>query len=74
MPTTTRTRHNTCAQCVLCSSRCGDACCSQVAATRWLIQDELRIQTTQCDNCIIGTSEARGGCLCVCLGRAGVQA
>lgn len=34
-------------------------CCfaQSVASTRWLIQDELRIQTTQCDNCIIGTSE-----------------
>jgi hypothetical protein len=36
-------------------------CCfaQSVASTRWAIQDELRIQTTQCDNCIIGTSEQR---------------
>ena len=26
-----------------------------VASTRFMIQDELRIQTTKCDNCIIGT-------------------
>ncbi len=54
-----------------CSGRCGEqnspecclclevTCCfaQSVAATRWAIQDELRIQTTQCDNCIIGTSK-----------------
>lgn len=54
-----------------CSGRCGEqnapefclamevCCCfaQSVAATRWGIQDELRLQTTQCDNCIIGTSE-----------------
>ena len=54
-----------------CSGRCGEqknpqcclclevTCCfaQSVAATRWLIQDELRLQTTSCDNCIIGTSE-----------------
>lgn len=34
-------------------------CCfaQSVAATRWAIQDELRLQTTPCDNCIIGTSK-----------------
>jgi hypothetical protein len=34
-------------------------CCfaQSVASTRWMIQDELGIQNTQCDNCIIGTSE-----------------
>jgi hypothetical protein len=56
-----------------CSGRCGEqnapefclamevCCCfaQSVAATRWAIQDELRLQTTQCDNCIIGTSECR---------------
>jgi hypothetical protein len=25
-----------------------------VASTRWMIQDELRLETTKCDNCIIG--------------------
>ena len=25
-----------------------------VASTRWMIQDELRVQNTQCDNCLIG--------------------
>ena len=27
-----------------------------VASTRWMIQDELRVQNTQCDNCLIGNS------------------
>ena len=27
-----------------------------VASTRWMIQDELRVQNTQCDNCLIGDS------------------
>lgn len=33
------------------------ACCfpQSVASTRWLLQDEMRIMNTQCDNCIIGT-------------------
>ena len=25
-----------------------------VASTRWMIQDEQRIQNTKCDNCLIG--------------------
>lgn len=26
-----------------------------VASTRFMIQDEMRLETTPCDNCIIGT-------------------
>jgi len=51
-----------------CSGRCGESKCPEfclctevflcfgnsVASTRFLLQDEFNIQTTQCDNCIIG--------------------
>ncbi|KAF2586927.1 hypothetical protein F2Q70_00034944 [Brassica cretica] len=57
-----------CAGYMPCSGRCGEAKCPQlclatevfccfgtsVASTRFLLQDEFQIQTTQCDNCIIG--------------------
>jgi hypothetical protein len=50
-----------------CSGKCGESqcpelclatevfCCfgNSVASTRFLLQDEFNIQTTQCDNCII---------------------
>lgn len=63
-----------------CSGRCGEqnnpecclclevACCfaQSVASTRWMIQDELRIQNTQCDNCIIGTMIAAQYLACLC--------
>uniref|UniRef100_A0A3N7FZI0 Uncharacterized protein n=1 Tax=Populus trichocarpa TaxID=3694 RepID=A0A3N7FZI0_POPTR len=28
--------------------------CNSVSSTRFLLQDEFNIQTTQCDNCIFG--------------------
>lgn len=51
-----------------CSGRCGEQSCPEyclclevcccfaqsVATTRWMIQDELRVSTTKCDNCLIG--------------------
>eukprot|EP00879_Flechtneria_rotunda_P013268 GHRR01013855.1.p1 GENE.GHRR01013855.1~~GHRR01013855.1.p1 ORF type:complete len:212 (+),score=45.40 GHRR01013855.1:436-1071(+) len=63
-----------------CSGRCGEQsspeCClcmevffcfaQSVASTRWMIQDELRIQTTECDNCIIGTMVAMQYFACIC--------
>jgi len=50
-----------------CSGKCGESkcpevclatevfCCfgNSVASTRFLLQDEFNIQTTQCDNCVI---------------------
>nr|VDD49357.1 unnamed protein product [Brassica oleracea] len=61
-------RYTCCAGYMPCSGRCGEAKCPQlclatevfccfgtsVASTRFLLQDEFQIQTTQCDNCIIG--------------------
>ncbi|AAF07369.1 hypothetical protein AtNW77_Chr1g0063781 [Arabidopsis thaliana] len=61
-------RYTCCAGYMPCSGRCGESKCPQlclatevflcfgnsVASTRFLLQDEFNIQTTQCDNCIIG--------------------
>ncbi|GAB4857413.1 hypothetical protein Ancab_015322 [Ancistrocladus abbreviatus] len=61
-------RYVCCAGYMPCSGRCGESqcpevclatevfCCfgTSVASTRFLLQDEFNIQTTQCDNCIIG--------------------
>ncbi len=43
-------------------------CCfaQSVASTRWMIQDELQVQTTKCDNCIIGTMIAFQYLACIC--------
>jgi hypothetical protein len=40
---------------------CQVFCCfgNSVASTRFLLQDEFNIQTTQCDNCIIVRSFLR---------------
>ncbi|KAG2490484.1 hypothetical protein HYH03_011113 [Edaphochlamys debaryana] len=37
-----------------------------VATTRWMIQDELQVETTKCDNCIIGTMIVLQYISCVC--------
>ncbi|KAF2573299.1 hypothetical protein F2Q70_00001320, partial [Brassica cretica] len=61
-------RYTCCAGYMPCSGRCGESKCPQlclatevflcfgnsVASTRFLLQDEFNIQTTKCDNCIIG--------------------
>ncbi|BAU00579.1 hypothetical protein VIGAN_10218800 [Vigna angularis var. angularis] len=61
-------RYTCCAGYMPCSGRCGESkfpelclavevvCCfgNSVASTRFMLQDEFNIQTTQCDNCIIG--------------------
>jgi hypothetical protein len=63
-----------------CSGRCGEqsapemclclevSCCfaQSVASTRWAIQDEMHLQNTQCDNCIIGTMIAAQYLACIC--------
>ncbi|KAG6388290.1 hypothetical protein SASPL_153492 [Salvia splendens] len=60
-------RYVCCAGYMPCSGRCGESRCPEfclatevflcfgnsVASTRFLLQDEFNIQTTQCDNCII---------------------
>ncbi|XP_021754202.1 uncharacterized protein LOC110719554 isoform X1 [Chenopodium quinoa] len=61
-------RYVCCAGYMPCSGRCGESKCPEfclatevflcfgnsVASTRFMLQDEFNIQTTQCDNCIIG--------------------
>eukprot|EP00877_Chromochloris_zofingiensis_P000130 jgi/Chrzof1/10117/Cz04g29110.t1 len=63
-----------------CSGRMGEQNCPEfclcmevffcfaqsVASTRWTIQDELQIQTTDCDNCIIGTMVCMQYFACIC--------
>ncbi|XP_010314492.1 uncharacterized protein [Solanum lycopersicum] len=62
------TRYTCCAGYMPCSGRCGESRCPEfclatevflcfgnsVASTRFMLQDEFNIQTTRCDNCIIG--------------------
>ncbi|KAK1374841.1 Proteasome subunit alpha type 5-1 family protein [Heracleum sosnowskyi] len=61
-------RYVCCAGYMPCSGRCGESkcpefclctevfCCfaNSVASTRFILQDEFNVQTTKCDNCIIG--------------------
>ncbi|KAL6981989.1 hypothetical protein U1Q18_023607 [Sarracenia purpurea var. burkii] len=61
-------RYTCCGGYMPCSGRCGESSCPEVclctevflcfgnsvASTRFMLQDEFNIQTTQCDNCIIG--------------------
>ncbi|KAJ0739537.1 hypothetical protein HanOQP8_Chr06g0206851 [Helianthus annuus] len=61
-------RYTCCGGYMPCSGKCGERKCPQfclctevllcfgnsVASTRFMLQDELNIQTTKCDNCIIG--------------------
>ncbi|KAK9053126.1 hypothetical protein SSX86_029756 [Deinandra increscens subsp. villosa] len=61
-------RYTCCGGYMPCSGKCGERkcpvfclctevfCCfgNSVASTRFLLQDEFNIQTTKCDNCIIG--------------------
>ncbi|KAI5595148.1 hypothetical protein POPTR_003G130700v4 [Populus trichocarpa] len=61
-------RYVCCAGYMPCSGRCGESRCPElclatevflcfgnsVASTRFMLQDEFNIQTTRCDNCIIG--------------------
>ncbi|KAJ0974450.1 hypothetical protein J5N97_016415 [Dioscorea zingiberensis] len=61
-------RYVCCAGYLPCSGKCGESHCPElclctevflcfgnsVASTRFMLQDEFNIQTTQCDNCIIG--------------------
>eukprot|EP00798_Chlamydomonas_sp_ICE-L_P023030 gene23030-30224_t len=74
------TRYTCCNGMFPCSGRCGEKkcprCClcvevtlcfaSSVAATRFMIQDELRIKNSKCDNCIIGTMIALEYLACIC--------
>ncbi len=45
-----------------------------VASTRWMLQDEMRLQNTECDNCIIGTMFAAQYLACLCWVSLGTRA
>ncbi|KAG5626687.1 hypothetical protein H5410_011905 [Solanum commersonii] len=61
-------RYTCCGGYMPCSGRCGESRCPEfclctevflcfgnsVASTRFMLQDEFNLQTTKCDNCIIG--------------------
>ncbi|GAB4814520.1 hypothetical protein N2152v2_001566 [Parachlorella kessleri] len=63
-----------------CSGRCGEQSCPEfclameawlcfgqsVASTRWMLQDEMHIQNTDCDNCIIATMVFFQYLSCIC--------
>ncbi|KAL3743555.1 hypothetical protein ACJRO7_018777 [Eucalyptus globulus] len=73
-------RYTCCAGFMPCSGRCGESrcpeiclctevlCCfaNSVASTRFLLQDEFNIQTTQCDNCIIAFMFCLQQLACIC--------
>ena len=66
------TRYTCCGGYLPCSGRCGEQNCpafclgmetvfcfaQSVASTRWMVQDEMQLQNTQCDNCLIATTIA----------------
>ncbi|GFR45597.1 hypothetical protein Agub_g6993 [Astrephomene gubernaculifera] len=63
-----------------CSGRMGEKDCPEfclclesffcfaqsVATTRWMVQDEMQVETTECDNCIIGTMIFFQYLSCIC--------
>ncbi|XP_016440236.2 uncharacterized protein LOC107766038 [Nicotiana tabacum] len=73
-------RYKCCAGYMPCSGRCGEihcpefclatevCCCfgTSVSSTRFLLQDELNIKTTKCDNCIIAFMVVLGYLACLC--------
>ncbi|GMH29755.1 hypothetical protein Nepgr_031598 [Nepenthes gracilis] len=73
-------RYSCCGGYMPCSGRCGESncpevclatevvCCfgNSVASTRFMLQDEFNIQTTQCDNCIIGFMFCLQQLACIC--------
>lgn len=54
-------------RCLRCTLQVTCCMSMSVAATRYMIQDELLIQTTGCDTCIITTMIVLGTLHCVAL-------
>ncbi|XP_071695845.1 uncharacterized protein [Rutidosis leptorrhynchoides] len=73
-------RYTCCGGYMPCSGKCREhkcprfclftevICCfgNSVASTRFMLQDEFNIQTTKCDNCIIGCMVCLQQCACIC--------
>eukprot|EP00899_Mesostigma_viride_P025322 jgi/Mesvir1/5975/Mv00729-RA.1 len=64
-PCSGKMKEQECPECCLCLEVW---CCfaQSVASSRFMIQDELRVQTSKCDNCIIGTMVFFQYLACVC--------
>ncbi|XP_009621941.1 uncharacterized protein LOC107786677 [Nicotiana tabacum] len=73
-------RYTCCGGYMPCSGRCGESHCPEfclctevflcfansVASTRFMLQDEFNLQTTKCDNCIIGFMFCLQQLACIC--------
>ncbi|XP_008458182.2 uncharacterized protein LOC103497697 isoform X1 [Cucumis melo] len=73
-------RYTCCGGYMPCSGKCGEKrcpevclctevfCCfaNSVASTRFMLQDEFNIQTTECDNCIIAFTLCLSQLACIC--------
>ncbi|XP_071937293.1 uncharacterized protein [Coffea arabica] len=73
-------RYTCCGGYMPCSGHCGESTCPEfclctevslcfansVASTRFMLQDEFDIQTTKCDNCIIGFMFCLQQLACIC--------
>ncbi|XP_049389301.1 uncharacterized protein LOC125853614 [Solanum stenotomum] len=73
-------RYTCCGGYMPCSGRCGESRCPEfclctevflcfgnsVASTRFMLQDEFNLQTTKCDNCIIGFMFCLQQLACIC--------
>ncbi|KAL3349098.1 hypothetical protein AABB24_022301 [Solanum stoloniferum] len=73
-------RYKCCGGYMPCSGRCGESRCPEfclctevflcfgnsVASTRFMLQDEFNLQTTKCDNCIIGFMFCLQQLACIC--------
>lgn len=65
LPCSGRMKEESCPEACLCLEVC---CCfpNSVLATRYLLQDEMQLQNTKCDNCLFNTMVALQGLACVC--------
>ncbi|KAK1409012.1 hypothetical protein QVD17_41248 [Tagetes erecta] len=73
-------RYTCCGGYMPCSGKCGERKCpkfclcaevffcfgNSVASTRFMLQDEFNIQTTKCDNCIVGCMVCLQHVACIC--------
>ncbi|KAL8253792.1 hypothetical protein R6Q59_032013 [Mikania micrantha] len=73
-------RYTCCGGYMPCSGKCGERKCphfclctevffcfgNSVASTRFILQDEFNIQTTKCDNCIVGCMVCLQQVACIC--------
>ncbi|UPR00782.1 hypothetical protein HOP50_06g40980 [Chloropicon primus] len=65
LPCSGRMKEEQCPEVCLCLEV---SCCfpNSVLATRYLLQDEMQLENTKCDNCLFNTMVALQGLACVC--------